>query len=570
MVGVRSKWSVILAVLLCANVAFAKVSVRVNRKNIRENETFVLIIDKDGRSVANPGFEVLNKNFDVGKISSGMNIVSINGRIKATTQWAVRLTSKKSGKITIPAIQIGNETTRPMMVNITKEHVVAGQPKDVFFESTVSTKSPYVQQHILYTLRFYFRQPFIDAKSSLVMPRVNGKEMKLLEEPRRFLANKKGVDYQVYELQYAYTPQKSGAITISAPRFRGIMVVNQSGRLTYDAFAHNVEKQVIAKGRAIKLDVKPIPPSFAGKWWLPASAVTISESWSKPIDQLKTGEAVTRKITITARGVTESQLPSLSFNDQQGLNIYPDKPEVNSSIVDGKFISSAQYSIAYVPTVGRHFTVEKISVPWWDTKTNKAAIATLPSHQLVTKGVVLPVASPAKIAPATVSVQSVSQVNPTGANNHVSHRFLWTIMVPLMLSGWLFGAIALVRTRNKRPRDVQVNCERASAPYKASLKKLKAACGRNNVSDAHRLTVEVVQAYCPDQSILNLTRVANLFNDSRLTQLLSELNDQRYAGHDKQDWDGKTFYTCFAKHLKSATNKSHDEGNSLPELFLTQ
>src|SRR5690606_29743898 len=75
------------------------------------------------------------------------------------------------------------------------------------------------------------------------------------------------------------------------------------------------------------LTIKTIPSSFAGKPWLPAANVTLSEHWSASTEQLKIGEPVTRSITINAEGLTAGQIAPIIQPAVDGLTFYPDQAQ---------------------------------------------------------------------------------------------------------------------------------------------------------------------------------------------------------------------------------------------------
>ena len=83
-------------------------------------------------------------------------------------------------------------------------------------------------------------------------------------------------------------------------------------------------KPVVARSAEIILNVQPQPASYSGRAWLPASDLSLSESWSQDLnDEVHVGDAITRTITVEADGLTSAQLPTIPKPRLQNANIYP-------------------------------------------------------------------------------------------------------------------------------------------------------------------------------------------------------------------------------------------------------
>jgi len=556
-----------IALVLFSGTVMAEIRAYVDRNAVRENESFYLTIEQIGQSTTTPNFNDLKRDFEIGRVMSGVSVQMINGSMYSKNDWKLMLVPKRAGKVNIPAIKIGNEITKPIPIKVTKQKKVAGKIDNVFFESSLSTTTPYVQQNILYTVRFYFRQPFIDTQSRLALPKIDGKELQLIEDPKRFLSNKNGVDYQVFEFRFKLFAPKSGDLVISAPSFKGVMIINNSGGLTYDAFARNVEQKVYRKGKSYHLKVKPIPASYHGDWWLPAQSVTLSEDWSKSLSSLKTGESVTRKITLSATGVSQSQLPELKFSDIDGLNIYPDKPQIESKTVGGKTVVTKSVTVAYVPSVDKKFNIPPIEISWWDVKEDKQKIASLKTHHIVVKAATAPVVHASSPQPVQPVINSSRQSEPQAQQQSRSpHWFSWYIMLPLVLSGWVFGAIALFRTRNKREQ-LQTDLKKNDS-FKKTMKQLKHACQQKNASQAYHLALASAKLFWSEKNILNLNDVLQFVADDELSQVMTELNNIRYAENTKKDWDGMGFYHCFYRVIMQKKKEKPARQDGLPPIFV--
>ena len=135
--------------------------------------------------------------------------------------------------------------------------------------------------------------------------------------------------YLVIERQYAIFPQKSGLIKIDPIIFQG--QVGGAGRLFIDPFGPQPQA-VMKRSKSLELNVKPVPDTFTGSSWLPATKLELSEQWSSDPLKINQGEPVTRTLKLEARGLPASQLPEIVSELDKKLKQYPDQP-----ILDEKY-----------------------------------------------------------------------------------------------------------------------------------------------------------------------------------------------------------------------------------------
>ncbi|MCZ6800069.1 MAG: BatD family protein, partial [Nitrospirae bacterium] len=136
-------------VALCASPAWGgSVTAFVDRNSIQEGESFRLTVKESGMSLGtSPDLSPLEKYFEVLGTSQSTRTSMINGQTNSATEWITMLIPKRVGRITIPAIQVGDEQSAPLTITVRP----AGQPgkagglQDVFLESHVTPKNPYVQ-----------------------------------------------------------------------------------------------------------------------------------------------------------------------------------------------------------------------------------------------------------------------------------------------------------------------------------------------------------------------------------------------------------------------------------------
>ena len=109
-----------------ATESLAAVTAMVNTTDVAEGATLQLIIKSDSDPIHEPQLEGLQKHFVITGRQQSYQKSIINGRLKAEKTWVFNLMPNKLGKLTIPAIRMGNEKTKPIEINVTKATSRAG------------------------------------------------------------------------------------------------------------------------------------------------------------------------------------------------------------------------------------------------------------------------------------------------------------------------------------------------------------------------------------------------------------------------------------------------------------
>ena len=149
---------VLLASSLISNFAHAKLTQSIDRTDIHAGESFILTIQLDQDTGAEPDLSMIPKEFTIISNSQYQQMSYINGKSNTIKGWKLKLSTLKTGRIVIPSIPVGNEKTQPIVLNIkdTSDRIdLSGQKKAIFLESMVDQEKAYVQQQIVFTVRLY-------------------------------------------------------------------------------------------------------------------------------------------------------------------------------------------------------------------------------------------------------------------------------------------------------------------------------------------------------------------------------------------------------------------------------
>ena len=539
-------WPTVLVASLVAVIAFAlsdnayaDVRASVDRDTIELNESFMLEIVVSSNSSAEPDVSVLERDFYVGKSSQLTNTMIVQGQIARSLTWTYVLMAKRTGEQVIPAIPVGSEQSNPIRIRVSEPSNAPPGEADVFITSEVDQQQAYVQAQILYRIKVYRAVP--TRQPALREPRYEGAEVliEMAGDERSYDAILGGRSYNVVERVYAIFPQESGQIRISPARFEARVL--RDGRIT---------GRKVFESDAQSISVLPIPatpPDHPNAAWLPAHDLELSEDWSRNPDELSAGEPITRKISITALGQLETQIPSIEPPVGAGVNVYPDKPDLSRKHEAGgiRGVRRDQYAMIGVDPGVIH--LPSLEVPWWDIGTGEWRIARLPERMIN----ILPSGDPP--LPETGEIGADGAVEPGGDSEGVSgaaeiitvqSRF-WRRISELLAALWLSTVVAWWWF-SRPPKQVR---EPAPQPlHKRLARHLKTARKAAIAGDAagvRRAMLDWGRLQWPDDPPGCIGTIAQRVS-TPLKEQLSGLSRVSY-GPEGGDWDGE----ALARSLRS-------------------
>ena len=220
----------------------------------------------------------------------------------------------------------------------------------------------------------------------------------------------------------AVFPQRPGPLTIDP------FVLHMTA---LDAGGERVEVDLASE--PVTLDIVPIPKEARQTHWLPASEVTLSDSWDKPADELRQGDVAHRVLRIEARGLTADRLPPPPLMRAPGIIAYAYPVERTTEITPQGPIGRARYQWDVKPVSQDAANLPAIEIPWFDTR----------ARQMRT----------ASVAPVKVKLLSLPAAARPGAragSATVSMAALLVASVGACL--WGLAMLALARAARRRGR----------------------------------------------------------------------------------------------------------------------
>ena len=550
-----------LSLPFIANAADIKVSV--DRNPIAVNESFQITFTATETPDDDPDFSKLQEDFSILEQSQSENGTWSNRKKSSKViQWIFSVTAKKTGKLTIPAIQFGNDSSTPLAVTITPadNKLKVDSNADLFMEVSASPETPYLQAQVLYTLKLYTRVEI--ARARLDEPQLPDAVIEKLGEDSNYNTQINGVDYSVTERKYAIFPQKSGALTIKPLQL--IAEISSGSRSTFNGFfSQPLIQNKRVESKAVTLNVKAIPANIGSKRWLPAEQVSISQQWSGDFQQMAVGEPITRTLRLQATGISVGQLPSLSAsNIPADLKVYPDQPALNEQkTVDG-LVAVREEKQAIIPSKAGNYTLPDIEIPWFNTKTEQLEMAIIPATEIS----VAAAAAQTAPTPTPITQPSAPQIAPT-VNTAKPEQLPPAPENPLWMWSTLFLAIGWLATLGYflRPRKNHLSQQQPEdlTPVKLSeaIVALKKACADNNATAAKTALLAWGKLQFDEVSLGTIASHC----EARLRDEIMVLNQVLY-GQNPSEWQGKKLFQTFSEN-NARTKTTKLEQSALKPLY---
>ena len=371
--------SVALFVLsMFATQAFAQqIELSVDRNELARGETLTLTIRVyDQRQGMQLDLTPLTQDFDVLGTRTSSQIRSINGVTESWTDYVITLFPEKEGELSIPALSILNQTTDPISINVVNAGPRSNQGgDDLYLEIEVNKDSVYVQEQLLFTVRLFYT---INGIRNPVFTELEMEDTvtQLIGSPNQYERLIDGERFGVYEKRYVIFPQRSGPLQIPDILFRGEVTDGSSNFV----FRNMNTRRVTAFIEGITIEVKERPASLPrGEGWLPVTGLTLEETWSGDLGELKVGDSVVRTIVLRAEGLDGAVLPPFSPENIQGLNLYPDPADISRTFVDGSIVGTRIETSTYVALEAGVIEVPALDIAWWDVNSDSARTTSLPA-----------------------------------------------------------------------------------------------------------------------------------------------------------------------------------------------
>jgi hypothetical protein len=522
---------------------------------VAPGEVFNLIIELDENAPAGlPDFSPLQYNFHIHGTGHSASYVFSNGQSKASTRWTVTLLPKHTGKIKIPALQVGQARSKAFAPDIdtsnTSQTTASTQSiptadQALFLKTQLSTKKPLLNQQMLYSVKIFHTSSILDAAyqppslgDALLVPLGNNQQTQVIENGRPYL---------VEEQQYALFPQKAGAHILFPPKFQALI---------YD----DIPRRAEAHGKSISLDIQAIPEPFTQRNWLPAKALSLQDTYSQSNTHFTEGHTLTRTITLKVTGLLAELVPLIEPIKSDTYKIYPERPTFGNTVEGSNVVSKTEIKINYLLNHSGTITIPEQKITWFNTETQKKSIATLPEKILYIAPDAAQNSSDIEPTVQPLAPRTEATKKPLPSKRLITHSLLQHTALLAAILGIGFIMLLLkkiLQTARQKKREKHI-------PIKA----LKKACVQNNPAAARAALLIWAKKIWPHTRILNLEDIIHQADDAALTNALHALSEALYHPKQTSTWPGATLIQAIYTFSKQQhpKRKKTKPANPLPPI----
>jgi hypothetical protein len=540
------------ALLSLSSPAAGAVQLELDRTRITEGETVTLTFrTDDARQSLEADFSALEQDFEILDRRSETQLSIVNGRQAALVRLLLTVEPRRSGELTIPALDFGGSRTEPALLRVDPApQLAAGELPPVFIETEITPEQGpyYVHAQLGLIVRVFYQQNLTEAAIS--QPEPAPASVRLLQETP-YQAERGGERYRVLERRYAIFPERSGELTVPAMQLSGRLVERRNSSIWQPSVRG---RRVTVASEPLQVTIQPRPAAFSGAEWQPARVYSLEQQISGG-DALRVGEPVTRTIIIDAVGLEENMIAEPAWPELPGARIYPDQPQ-GISRDDGQWVlGHKEFRYAVVPEQEGELILPELTVHWWDTRNDRQQTAVLPAKTLRVQPSAL-VPPPAAVAP-TALAESPAAAGPGAPSRDAAGSAWWRRLALLFAALWLLTLAAAWRWRG-RPRAVDGRDRpgrRGAENEAARLQAIQAACKGGDANAARRTLLAWLRDFGPGVGgrvgVGSLLEFAVASGDPALRQGVYELDSRGFRKAADGSWDGPAFWAAFEAWRKA-------------------
>ncbi|RDH81596.1 MAG: hypothetical protein DIZ80_16115 [endosymbiont of Galathealinum brachiosum] len=557
----------LLLLLISFNAHAVDINVKADRTQIEINETFTLIFEADGDTDDEPDFSPLEKDFQILGTSTGSNISIINGEYKRSKKWNISLVARRKGNITIPQIYFGNDVSPSYQISIKEPQKSTGKPGETLIsELIISSDTVYPQAQLIVTQRLLSSSNL--AGYEFAPLKISGVEntKETLGEVNQYQTKLGNTPYLVLEQRYAIYPQSAGKLVIN-PSIATVRVAIQNSRgnrSTFDPFRSNTKTIRRSSDKKI-ITVKSIPDSFKGKHWLAAKEVQLVEEFPEATS-FKAGEPITRTLLLIADGQNASQLPEFSITNIKGLKQYPDKPLLKNNLSEDSITGIQQIKVALIPSSSGSYTLPAISIPWWNTQTDKLEIASIKARTFTvdsasfseTTDIKPDQPEPARITSLPEKEADIRTGMPANVTNPADKSLPWIITSLLLATALLFTLFLLWKSKRRNSSQVK-NTQTDNTSLKQALTKLEQSCNESDAKASKDALLLWGKSLFENESVHSIADLSGKV-DNELTIHINALNSYLYRDNSDQ-WKCNELFNLCVKFTENYKSKQSTTGH---------
>ncbi|HEQ60863.1 MAG TPA: protein BatD [Firmicutes bacterium] len=519
-----------------------------------------------------------------------MSFQSVNGVMSSSVTHRFALVPSRAGTFPIDDISVvynnkrykGNRveltvvdrsTAAPEEVEI-QARDNTGQSKDYFLEAVVDNGTPYVNEQITFTLKFYIAVQHFGSPE-LTEPATTGFWTEVLGNESPYYQTINGRRYKVIERKYALYPTQTGELTIGRALIRVTVASRQSrSRDPFDAFGgfFGRGETVSVSSKPLKVNVQPLPNAgrpadFSGTIGRYSITATADKT------EVEVNQPVTVKIEIRGVGnikaIAEPTIPDLP-----DFRIYQASVDESINRVKDKLGGTRIFEEVFIPRRPGLLEIPPIEYTCFDPEESRyRRISTKPITINVTRpegyaeSSEIPYGSPGQTLGSDARdiryiAQDIGNVKPSGQLVLFTPLYLIVNGLPVVV---LVGLVIIRRRREKLAADTGLARSRgATRVARKHLARARSLISPGKAVEFYAEIYRAVTSYIADK--LNIS--PHGLTTTRIAELLAERGADQQTINQTNDLLNKCDFARFAP--ASVTDDDIRQSLKAAEVLITR
>ncbi len=321
------------------------------------------------------------ENFTVTQGGTSSRIEIINGQVNAGVDYTYYLQPKKPGTFNVGPAEVSVKG-KTFKSNIeTLKIVKPSQSSDtdkgpLFIIAELSSQKVYVEEQVIYTIKFYTQSKVSDV--SLSLPETEHLSFKQLGDAFKYHSIYNGQTYQVSKVRFLIIPPKEGEYTIGSakvnlsvikPRSRSPQGLLDDPFFRDGFFSFSIAQPMTLTSEPLEFHVLPLPETGRPADFSGLVGDFKVESKLEP-STVKSGESATLTIIVSGQG-NVNRIPDLKLPDLGEAKIYGDQPVLEVEYDKKGEKGSKTMKWALVPEKEGLFKVPPLTLSFFDTKSHQ-------------------------------------------------------------------------------------------------------------------------------------------------------------------------------------------------------
>lgn len=201
----------------------------------------------------------------------------------------------------------------------------------------------------------------------------------IITQRERFATNSSfregGKSWALQRWELSVFPMTEGTLTV--PELSLLVNVSVPGKGIVEGSIMTPELSIQAR----------MPPKMKGKdGWLATPELRINQSFDKPLDTLKIGDAFKQTIVFKGEKILAMMLPSYGAPTVDGLAVYPEQPQLTDINVRGSKQGERTEVFNYIVESEGEYQLPSKAFYIWNTETDTREEITIPSTRIMIGG----------------------------------------------------------------------------------------------------------------------------------------------------------------------------------------